>query len=116
MKLTGMLSLVLNGVIQIEMESFNLVGSVGTTKFSIFRPAIPVQLVIDRPGQADSCPLPMRNHGVVHLSFSLRVLPSNTESTSMTIEPEQVEIPPGQQVEPIVRFTASRPLQEPEQR
>jgi hypothetical protein len=34
----------------------------------------------------------------------------------MTVEPEEVEIPPGQLVEPIVRFTASRPLGEPEQR
>jgi len=115
-KLTGMLSMVLNGVIPIELESFNLIGSVGTTKFSIFRQALPVQLVIDRPGQADSCCLPMRNHGVVHLSFSLRVSPYNTECTSISVEPEQVEIPPGQLVEAIVRFTASRPLQEPEQR
>ena len=108
--------MVLNGVIPIELESFNLIGSVGTTKLGIFRPAIPMQLVIDGPGQADSCHLPMRNHGLVHLSLSLHVLPSGTESTSMTVEPEQVEIPPGHLVEPIVRFTASRPLKEPEQR
>ena len=108
--------MVLNGVIPIELESFNLIGGVGTTKLGIFRPAIPMQLVIERPGQADSCRLPMRNHGVVHLSLSLHVLPSDTESTSMTVEPEQVEIPPGQLVEPIIRFTASRPLQGPEQR
>jgi len=108
--------MVLNGVIPIELENFNLIGSVGTTKLGIFRPAIPMQLVIDGPGQADSCRLPMRNHGVVHLSLALNVLPSGTESTSMTVEPEQVDIPPGQLVEPIIRFTASRPLGEPEQR
>ena len=108
--------MVLNGIIPIELESFNLIGSVGTTKLGIFRPAIPMQLVITGPGQADSCRLPMRNHGVVHLSLALLLLPSDSESTSMTVEPEQVEIPPGQLVELIIKFTASRPLEEPEQR
>jgi hypothetical protein len=108
--------MVLNGVIPIELESFNLIGSVGTTKLGIFRPAIPMQLVIMGPGKADSCRLPMRNHGVVHLTLALQLLPADTESISMTVEPEQVEIPPGEQVEPIIRFTSYRPLKEPVQR
>jgi hypothetical protein len=108
--------MVLNGIIPIELESFNLIGSVGTTKLGIFRPAIPMQLVVQIPGQTDSCRLPMRNHGVVHLTLELHVLPSNIESTSMTVEPEKVEIPPGQLVEPTIWFTASRCLEEPDQR
>jgi hypothetical protein len=105
--------MVLNGVIPIELESFNLMGSVGTTKLGIFRPAIPLQLVIKEPGRTDSCRLPMRNHGVVPLTLTLQLLPLDSESRLMTVEPEQIEIPPGQQVEPVVRFTSSRPLKEP---
>jgi hypothetical protein len=115
-KLSGVLSLELLGIIPIELESFKLIGSVGTTKLGIFRPAIPMQLAIKGPGKSDTCRLPMRNHGLVPLTLDLQLLPSDTESISMTVEPGQVELQPGEQVEPIIRFTSSRPLKEPVQR
>jgi hypothetical protein len=108
--------MVLDSIIPIELDSFNLIGSVGTTKLGMFRPAMPMQLVIEGPGQTDCCHLPLKNHGVVHLSLELCVLPSNNEATSITVEPEQVEIPPGQLVEAIIWFTATRHLEEPDRR
>lgn len=116
MKLYGVLSLELIGIIPIELESFKLIGSVGTTKLGIFRPAIPMQLAIKGPRKSDTCHLPMRNHGLVPLTLSLQLLPSESDSISMTVEPEQVQLQPGEQVEPIIRFTSSRLLKEPVKR
>jgi hypothetical protein len=82
----------------------------------IFRPAIPMQLAIKGPRKCDTCHLPMRNHGLVPLTLDLQLLPSDSESISMTVEPRQLELQPGEQVEPIIRFTSSRPLKEPVQR
>jgi len=112
-KLSGVLSLELVGIIPIELESFNLIGCVGTTKLGIFRPAIPLQLMIKRPGKTDICRLPMRNHGLVPLSLALQLLPFDNESILMTVEPGQVELQPGEQVEPIITFTSFRSMKEP---
>ncbi|XP_021919602.1 uncharacterized protein LOC110829806 isoform X3 [Zootermopsis nevadensis] len=112
-KLSGVLSLNLTGIIPVELESLNLIGAVGTTKLGMFRPAMPMKLVIKGPGKTDICGLPLRNHGLVPLTLALQILPSDTDSISMSVVPDMVQLQPGEQVEPIVRFSSSRSMKEP---
>lgn len=113
MKLSGVLSLKLIGIIPLELESFDLIGVVGTTKLGIFRPAIPVHLTIKGPGDIDSCLFPLRNHGLVPITLALQLLPSDTDSILMTVEPCQVQLQPGEQLEPIITFSSSTSMKEP---
>jgi hypothetical protein len=68
---------------------------------------------IKGPGKTDTCHLPMRNHGLVPLTLALQLVPSDTDSISMSVDPGQVHLQPGEQVEPIIRFSSSRSMKEP---
>ncbi|XP_069702727.1 centrosomal protein of 192 kDa [Periplaneta americana] len=114
--LSGLLSVLLESIVPVELESFTLVGHVGYTKLGIFRSAIPLRLTVREPGHTDTCQLPLKNHSIVPLKLTLELEANGDPSTGMTVEPSLVELQPKQKTLVSISFTSPTLLTEPVKR